>query len=315
MWCPDIYTSDQDNQMFQFLSMDNKSASYMKIVQIENARTNHLFYYNTKTGGLHIFNVELVDDVQEAFTFQQLQKERLITILPKFDYRKGTNYLLDVESILYAWKGNLIRRNIVTGERQEIKFENKIMGNYYQLYARLESKQVYYRTENGNIYFADLLWGTEDKVLSFQIFKNQSTLNKSIEYDPINNQYACFTTPTTLCVFPNLGSYQQEAEGSFNFKSRFIAKSINRHPFCNPHDAMKIENNSPQFIELNKYQCPSEFVANICALDANANTIKVWNAGTGHMISEKNIAEKSFRGYKFHNEWNECTLVLKDRKF
>lgn len=68
------------------------------------------------------------------------------------------------------------------------------------------------------------------------------------------------------------------------------------------------------YIELSRYQCPSEYVANICALDSISNTIKVWNAGTGHFIGEKVISEKNFKGFEFHNEWQECTLVIKDRK-
>lgn len=67
-------------------------------------------------------------------------------------------------------------------------------------------------------------------------------------------------------------------------------------------------------LELSKYLCPSEFVANICALDPRSNTIKVWNAGTGHFVGEKFIADMSFKGFKFHNEWQGCTLVVKDRK-
>lgn len=70
-------------------------------------------------------------------------------------------------------------------------------------------------------------------------------LNSVIEYDSVNNIFASFVTPTIVCVFPNLGSYQNECMGSFNYSKRFIATTINRHPTLRAQQALKVENNDP----------------------------------------------------------------------
>jgi hypothetical protein len=133
MFCPDIYCSNDDNQLFQFLTMDTQSAKFMVLLTIENARNNHMFMFNKKTKSLHIYNVDMekLEEEQEAFTFQQLQRERLITIIPNFDYNLRVKYHLDMSAIFYVWKGNLISRNILTGERKETKFAHKIMEGTY----------------------------------------------------------------------------------------------------------------------------------------------------------------------------------------
>ena len=66
-------------------------------------------------------------------------------------------------------------------------------------------------------------------------------------------------------------------------------------------------------MRLGKYLCPSEFVANLCALDAEKNTVKVWNIGTGQVVKEFPELKDNFVGFKRHNVWNNSTLILKDR--
>lgn len=152
--------------------MDPKSAQTMSLLTVENARSNHMFMFNKAAKSLHIYNVDLekIEDDHEAFSFQQLQRDRLITVLPNFDYHPRVKYYLDSETLLYVYKGNFISRNIVTGERQELKFEHKIDDHSYQIYSRDGCKQIYYRSMEGHLVFADLEWGSNNKVLSQPIF-------------------------------------------------------------------------------------------------------------------------------------------------
>jgi hypothetical protein len=287
-WCPDIYSSNEDNQMLHLVTMDSEHAKDMVLVPVQNTRRNHMFMFSKRTKSLHIYNIELesVEEELQAFTFDQLDRERCVTIIPHFDYHPKVKYFLNVDTLLYSWKGNLVSRNVVTGQKKEIKFESKIVNNDYIIYAGSESLQVLYRTADDHICFTDLYWMNE-KVLSYQICKNQSVLNTQVEFDAINNQFATFVSPTVIFVFPNLGETSIDAEGTMDFKKRFIACTINRHPLSDPSVATDPKMNTPQMIDMQKYLCPSEFVANLCALDAVSNSVKVWSVGTGHFLYEK----------------------------
>ena len=47
--------------------------------------------------------------------------------------------------------------------------------------------------------------------------------------------------------------------------------------------------------------CPSEYILNLCALDAENNAIKIWNIGSGKVISETKELDYDFRGFKHHS--------------
>lgn len=38
--------------------------------------------------------------------------------------------------------------------------------------------------------------------------------------------------------------------------------------------------------QLQAYLCPSEYVAKICALDCQSNSIKTWSIGSGKLLGE-----------------------------
>lgn len=132
-------------------------------------------------------------------------------------------------------------------------------------------------------------------------------LFNSIEYDCINDQLATFISPFTINVFPNLSSYQRDADESIGFATRFIAENVNKNPF---REGLNMGHDEQ---ERNQYLCPSEFVYNLCALDSITNMIKVWNIGTGHLVSEQYEEKYNFAGFKKHNEWNGSTLVILEK--
>lgn len=305
--------------MAQLVNLDSVSAKTMLLVMVHNARTSHMFMYNKRTRGLHVYNIDSLREAQDGgvFTFYQLQRERLVTIVPQFDYCPYATYYLDGETIRYVAKSHLIARNIVTGQRQEIKLQQKLCRSQYAICPRGESLQIYFRSLDGNLYFTDLMWMNDkalydhcQRKLVYKIYDSQSVIHTRLVLDGINDQLACFVSPSVVSIIPNLSWYSTDAEGTFDSQKRYIATTINRNPLGNPREATKPENNVPRALQVQQYQCPSEFVANLCALDIKTNTIKVWNVGTGHFISEKVLTGIDFEGFEFHNQLKDSTLVV-----
>ena len=109
---------------------------------------------------------------------------------------------------------------------------------------------------------------------------SQSCIYSKIDYDPINNDLISFTSPSTICILPDLGQYKRVCRGSVNYPTRFLATNIDRNDFKiqqihkminnqDQHDkksqeiAMKVKKDKI----FDKYMCPSEHLAKICSYD------------------------------------------------
>lgn len=80
--------------------------------------------------------------------------------IPQFDFSPKTKYFLDEELLLYVWNGNLIEINLITGAKEKIDFEGSILTGQYFI---LPGKQIYYKTKQNNLFFADLNWVPQGK--------------------------------------------------------------------------------------------------------------------------------------------------------
>lgn len=189
-------------------------------IQVENSRPSHFFMINEKSRDLFIFDVDMNSHNEEAevFTFKQLCRERLITVVPSFDYIPGIKYYQDQECIVYGWKGNIARRSIINHERILIQLDHKIHENDYRFFITSDSKSIVYRSDDENIYFSEAMWGKNNKSISYMLKECSSVTFKEIEFDTINSQFCCLTKPGKIWLFNNLNSYQEDVRGTFNYK-------------------------------------------------------------------------------------------------
>jgi hypothetical protein len=201
-------------------------------------------------------------------------------------------------------------------------------------YCILPGKQIYYKSKSNHLHFVDINWqekSSEDPACSNlkdlqtrKILDNQSTFCNQIEFDAINNQLATFTSPSVLSIFPNLSENEREFEGTFEYQKRYIAGNLDRsfmqamQAQINREGNDKVEKfgfkKSQEKVMYGKYLCPSDYVSKYCALDAERNTVRVWNSGTGRLIKEFVEPRESYRGFQHHNQWQQHTLIMKDRK-
>jgi hypothetical protein len=155
----------------------------------------------------------------------------------------------------------------------------------------------------------------------FEGIHSQSSLYQAIEHDSINNDVAAFVDPSTILLLPDLGLSSRVCRGSLNFDNKFIAANIDRSHFINQlmngDDSSKYSARQIEQIQalphLQAYLCPSEYVAKICALDCQNNTIKVWGVGSGKLLGEHLETQQDYRGFKKHEEWNGTTLIVIDK--
>lgn len=201
-----------------------------------------------------------------------------------------------------------------------------------ECYFIMPGRHLFFRSRKNQIHYVNLNWlypadhklsksSTNKCMYQHAGIQNQSSLYLALEYDPINNDVAAFVDPNMIWILPDLGLSTRVCRGSLNSDQKFIGTNIDRGEFIskllesddsgrlNTKQIEKIQN-QPQ---LQRYLCPSEYVANICALDCQSNTIKVWSVGTGMLVGENVETSLDFRGYKKHEEWNGTTLVYIDK--
>ena len=190
---------------------------------------------------------------------------------------------------------------MITGVKEKHCFGRSIIDGQYCI---LPGKQIYYKSKGKKLHFVDLKWhkggfqksGKQTSSLHGlkfrEIMQNQSTFCNRIEYDPVNNQLVTFTSPSVLSVFPNLSDTEREFEGSFAYEKRFIAGNFDRTSLKRKDDKKQHQNEhlvfkkSHEIAEFQKYMLPSEFLSKFCALDAENDTIRVWDCGTGKILKD-----------------------------
>ena len=98
-WCPDIYTTNENNQVNCLVNMtsDKFNAKELVLVEVENSRMDHLFLYDKTKKCLNIYNIQFegADNEMITYNIERLDEERKVTSLPNFDYSSGTKYFID----------------------------------------------------------------------------------------------------------------------------------------------------------------------------------------------------------------------------
>lgn len=197
----------------------------------------------------------------------------------------------------------------------------------------MPGRHLFYRSRKNQIHYVNLNWlYPADHKLSKSLTNrclyqhagigNQSSLYLALEYDAVNNDVAAFVDPNTIWILPDLGLSTRVCRGSLNYDHKFIGANIDRGEFIsklmNNDENGKFNTKQVERIQgeprLQNYLCPSEYVAKICALDCENNTIKVWSVGSGRLLGEHAETSLDFRGYKKHEEWNGTTLVHIDKE-
>ena len=84
-------------------------------------------------------------------------------------------------------------------------------------YYILPGKHLFFKAKTNYLYFVDLEWiqssdHSDSESLNqvflkskFKIMPSQSCIYSKIDYDPINNDLISFTSPSTICILPDLG--------------------------------------------------------------------------------------------------------------
>ena len=111
-WCPDIYTTNDDNEVHLLVSTDTEYSKNFSLVQVENAHRNHMFMYDSVNCTLIVYDISrnnCSDEENATFTIFSLNQERIITIIDNFDYKRSVKYYLDKDNLNYVWNGNLMQ--------------------------------------------------------------------------------------------------------------------------------------------------------------------------------------------------------------
>lgn len=185
---------------------------------------------------------------------------------------------------------------------------------------------LYFRSKAKMLAMVDLsVKATNDRFayrdLVVQIKDSNAALCSQLDYDVCSNSLILFMKNDMVSIIPDLADCQSYLPGTSNFKEVFGAHNIEVLSSELKDELMPRNKNTNQQIDylrkanLHNYLVPSDFLKNVCALDTQRNTIKVWNCGTNQFVSKTQIepGKQSFYKWKKNSEWAGSTIMILDK--
>ena len=126
---PELFTNNENNMMTKIAQFETKMLHNYRLIEVQNAKKEHLFFYDRSEKKLNVYNIGGLDgsDESQIWNMDYMNNENLIISISKFDYDPHAKYFIDNEILQYVWNGDLFLINLFTGKKEKMCFSKEIL--------------------------------------------------------------------------------------------------------------------------------------------------------------------------------------------